>query len=81
MPFRRMPGLIYALIFALSGMVSSGCAAATQPAPQDVIAIVNGVLIDGTGAGPVPEAVLLISDERILAVGKKAEIRIPPGRR
>jgi imidazolonepropionase-like amidohydrolase len=79
MPFRQIPGLISSLIFALSVMVSSGCTAAANPAPHDVIAIVNGTLIDGTGAGPAQDAVLLIQQGgRILAVGKKNEIRVPP---
>jgi imidazolonepropionase-like amidohydrolase len=36
-------------------------------------AITNGVLIDGTGADPVPGATIIIEDERIMKVGTNVE--------
>ena len=36
-----------------------------------------GTLIDGTGAGPVPDAALVIRDGRIVAVGRRDEVAIP----
>ena len=38
---------------------------------------VTGTLIDGTGAGPVPDAVVVIKDRYITAVGPRKEIKIP----
>jgi imidazolonepropionase-like amidohydrolase len=62
------------LLFAL---LLSSCASAAIP--PDVIVLVNGTLIDGTGADPIRDAVLIIQGERILAVGSKEEIKIPRG--
>jgi len=45
--------------------------------PQPVTAIKAGTLIDGTGAAPVKNAVLLIQGERITAAG--ANVAIPRG--
>jgi len=41
------------------------------------IALVNGILIDGTGADPVPDAVIVIQAGRIVAVGARADVEIP----
>src|SRR5512143_1018431 len=37
----------------------------------------NGTLIDGTGKGPVPDAAVLVKDNRIEAVGRADSIRLP----
>lgn len=36
-------------------------------------------VIDGTGAAPVPDAVVLMEQGRIRAVGTRATVRVPPG--
>lgn len=41
------------------------------------LAIVNGLLIDGTGAEPVPDAALVIEQGLIAAVGPREQIDIP----
>jgi imidazolonepropionase-like amidohydrolase len=43
------------------------------------LALVNGTLIDGTGAAPIPDGVVLITGDRISAVGPRAQIKIPEG--
>lgn len=48
-----------------------------EPTPPSTLAIVNGTLIDGTGAEPIPDGVLVIENGRIIAVGQRAEIVIP----
>lgn len=53
----------------------------TQP-PQSgagVTALINGLLIDGTGAQPIANAVILIRDGRILAAGPSDQVTIPRG--
>ena len=47
-----------------------------QPRP---IAIVGGILIDGTGRPPVEDAVVVFSGGRIQEVGKRGEVTIPRG--
>ena len=37
----------------------------------------NGTLIDGTGAAPVRDAAVLLRDQRIQSVGRKADIPLP----
>jgi enamidase len=43
------------------------------------LAIRNGTLIDGTGAEPITDAVVVIEGERIVAAGREADIAIPSG--
>jgi imidazolonepropionase-like amidohydrolase len=56
-------------------------AATPQPAPTAIsgpsLAIVNGTLIDGTGADPIKDAVLIVQGERIIAVGPRSSINTP----
>lgn len=56
------------------GGVSFGRA---QDDGSTAIALVNGTLIDGTGADPVPDAVIVIQEGRIVAVGSAAGVEIP----
>ena len=53
--------------------------AAFEVESERPLALVNATLIDGTGADPLPGAVLLIQRGRILAVGPAAEVEIPAG--
>lgn len=43
-----------------------------------MIAIRGGKLIDGSGAEPVKDAVVLIQEDKIAALGRSGEIQIPP---
>ncbi|MGA8405991.1 MAG: amidohydrolase family protein [Candidatus Acidiferrales bacterium] len=43
------------------------------------IALVGGTLIDGTGAAPVPDSVVLVEKGRIVAAGPKSRVKIPGG--
>jgi imidazolonepropionase-like amidohydrolase len=45
------------------------------------LALVNGTLIDGTGADPLPDAALVIRAGRIVAAGPRAAVTIPPDAR
>ncbi len=49
------------------------------PEGKGVVAIVNGTLVDGTGAPPVPDGVLLVQGDRILAAGPRSTFAIPRG--
>jgi imidazolonepropionase-like amidohydrolase len=44
---------------------------------QDTLALVNGTLVDGTGAEAVPNASIVIRGDRIVAVGPRASVSIP----
>jgi hypothetical protein len=41
--------------------------------------VLLGTLIDGTGADPLPDAALVIRGDRIVAVGPRGEVSLPPG--
>jgi imidazolonepropionase-like amidohydrolase len=41
------------------------------------LALVNAMVIDGTGNEPLPDAVVLISKGRIAAVGERSKVKIP----
>jgi imidazolonepropionase-like amidohydrolase len=43
-----------------------------------MIAIRGGKLIDGTGAEPVDDAVVLIEENKIVGLGQQGEIEVPP---
>jgi imidazolonepropionase-like amidohydrolase len=47
--------------------------------PSAVTALVGGQLIDGYGAPPVRNSVVVIEGERIKAVGRIGEVEVPPG--
>lgn len=54
--------------------------ATTKPASAPLspaLALVNGTLIDGTGAAPVQNAVLIIRDGRIIATGSRSVVPVP----
>ena len=44
-----------------------------------MLAIVGCTVIDGNGAPPLPDAVVLVRGSRISAVGPRASVRIPDG--
>jgi len=50
-----------------------------QPAETSVIAIVGATLIDGTGGPVVSDSVVVVRGERIVAVGKRDAVKVPPG--
>jgi imidazolonepropionase-like amidohydrolase len=45
----------------------------------EMLAIVGGTLIDGTGAAPVPDSAVLIEKGRIVAAGPRQQVKIPHG--
>jgi imidazolonepropionase-like amidohydrolase len=65
---RLAGGLLLAGLAALSGVGQ----ATGRP-----VAFVGATVIDGTGRAPVPDAVLLIADGRIVALGPRGEVRLP----
>ncbi len=54
---------------------------AATAAPQDRLALVGGMLLDGYDVPPLHHAAVLIEDDRIVTVGRAAELEIPQGAR
>jgi imidazolonepropionase-like amidohydrolase len=53
----------------------------TGQSTNNVTAIVGGTVIDGNGGPPLKDAVVLIKDSRIEAVGSRASVSVPEGAR
>ncbi len=66
---------VVVLIVAWGGTTLGRAQDSTTP----ILALVNGTLIDGTGADPVPDAVIIIQGDRIAAVGSRTATEIPAG--
>jgi len=50
-----------------------------KPTTTDSIALINGTLIDGTGASPLINAVIIIKNKLITAAGNQEKTKIPKG--
>ena len=62
-------GILFVFLFTSQSVLA-------QPRP---VAVVGGLLIDGTGRPPVEDAVVVFSGGRIQEVGKRGEVTVPRG--
>ena len=66
--------------FALACVIGRADPAAQTPRPDGrPTAIVGARLIDGTGAAPVDDSIVVVEGDRIRAAGARASVRIPRG--
>jgi imidazolonepropionase-like amidohydrolase len=82
---RYLPGFaLLSMLVACSARptLSPSPALAHTPTVQfvsaDALVITNGTVIDGTGADPLPEGIVVIQGNHIVAVGRAADFAIPP---
>lgn len=70
-----------AVVLLLVGcaVVSMHRGRAAAQSPPTAFALVGGALIDGTGAGPLRDSVILVRGDRIERVGTTATLPVPPG--
>jgi imidazolonepropionase-like amidohydrolase len=61
------------LLMAASGLWGA------EPSRPPTLALVGGRIIDGYDGRPIEDGVVLIAGERIVAVGPRSEIAVPPG--
>ena len=74
----RVKGYVITLALAvLLGGISTAKKSSGNTLEQ-VVALSGGTFIDGTGAEPVKDAVVIIRGERIEAAGPRAQVNIPP---
>jgi imidazolonepropionase-like amidohydrolase len=70
------------LFFLASGCVPSEQQTENVEQPENItsatLALVNGLLIDGTGSDPIYDAVVVIDRERIVSMGSRSQVSIPP---
>ena len=62
-------------------LAATACA---PPSTEDrsqpgVIAVTNAIVIDGMGGEPIPDGVVVVEGDRIIAVGAAAEVIVPDG--
>jgi imidazolonepropionase-like amidohydrolase len=70
------------LCLFLSIMISACANTASTSTPdlsRATLVLINGTLIDGTGAESIPNATLVIGGDRILDVGSASQVAIPAG--
>ncbi|HEV3058403.1 MAG TPA: amidohydrolase family protein [Vicinamibacterales bacterium] len=65
-------------IFAATALAAAGLAVSLHAQPA-ALAIVGATVIDGNGAPPVRDAVVVVSHGRIVAAGPRASTAIPSG--
>lgn len=71
-------GLILAGSLVLSG-VATHLPQSAGPPDRGVLALIGATVIDGTGGPPIPDAVVIVEGDRIVAVGPRARVSVPPG--
>jgi imidazolonepropionase-like amidohydrolase len=49
------------------------------PLHSGEFALEGATVVDGTGRAPIPDAVVLVGDGRLLAVGRRSEVAVPAG--
>lgn len=65
------------LHIALALITAIGCEPDTIQVREDALVVTNGTIIDGTGALPIIDGVVVVHEERIVAIGKATAFRIP----
>jgi hypothetical protein len=58
---------------------SAGERVAAQNAAPAALVIEGGTLIDGNGSAPVPNSVVVVQGNRIVAVGRAGQVQVPAG--
>lgn len=54
---------------------------AQEPKGSGTVVLKAARLIDGTGAAPIPNGVVIVTDNKIIAVGKDGSVQVPPNAR
>ena len=71
----------HTLILLAAGLTGTIIATGVEAQPPSALAFRGATLIDGTGRPPLPSSTIIVSGERITAVGPEATVPIPPGAR
>ena len=67
------------LVLGSGALVLTAPPPQTSSAPGSAVVLTGADLIDGTGRAPMEQAVLLVSDGRVQAVGRADDVAIPDG--
>ncbi len=69
---RLWTGMVVFLVMSAAGLWAQG-----DPPDATFLTLTGALLIDGTGADPVPDSVVVIQNERILYAGPQDRIEVP----
>jgi imidazolonepropionase-like amidohydrolase len=67
------------VFLALAGSASLRAQQVPSPAAQPTLALAGGRVLDGYGGVPIENGVILLAGQRIVAVGRAGDVRIPTG--
>ena len=65
---------------SLFGLVALSVVSAQTP-PAATLVVEGATLIDGNGGTPVPDSVVVVSGNKISAVGRKGQVTVPANAR
>lgn len=65
--------------FVLVGILIVGIVRSASAESDRPLVLTGGILIDGTGAAPMPDSMVVISDGRISQVGSRTQLKVPTG--
>jgi len=78
--FATIPVMIVAICFCAMPQNPRPIGIRPEPAEgQGVVALKAARLIDGTGTAPIANAVIIVTDNKIPAVGTASSVNIPAG--
>ncbi|NIM51473.1 MAG: hypothetical protein GTN78_04365 [Gemmatimonadales bacterium] len=69
----------YGPCLALAIVTFVACGRDGSRIPEDALLVRHGTVIDGTGAPPIVDGVVVVQGDRILAIGEAAGFNIPEG--
>jgi imidazolonepropionase-like amidohydrolase len=67
------------LALAAAGLLAAFSLAGEKPSARPTLALVGGQVVDGYEGRPIPDGVVLIAGDRILAVGPRSAVAVPAG--
>jgi imidazolonepropionase-like amidohydrolase len=71
----------HTIIVLAAGLTGAILASSVEAQPPAVVALRGATVIDGTGRPPLPSSTIIVSGERIAAVGPESSVVIPSGAR
>jgi imidazolonepropionase-like amidohydrolase len=82
-PLKKFVAILVGLVIVLAACARAPTTPLPSPTitprlvPTDSLVITNGIVIDGTGAPPIANGIVIISQNKIAAVGRAADFAIP----
>jgi imidazolonepropionase-like amidohydrolase len=72
-------GKRYMLCLVLVALTAIACAHNDVRISENALVVRNGTVIDGTGGPPIVDGLVVVKDQRIVAVGEAVDFNVPEG--